>query len=69
MGFDASIALAFVVSLVLSVGLVATGHWHARLSADFAQGIQKRILVSMPRVSFCMVYVLTYRRVVKFSWN
>lgn len=57
MVFDVSIALAFVVSLALSVGLVATGRWHARLSADFAQGIQKLHLVSTPRVGGVAIFL------------
>lgn len=57
MVFDVSIALAFVVSLALSVVLVATGRWHARLSADFAQGIQKLHLVSTPRVGGVAIFL------------
>jgi UDP-N-acetylmuramyl pentapeptide phosphotransferase/UDP-N-acetylglucosamine-1-phosphate transferase len=57
MGFDASIALAFVVSLALSVSLVATGRWHARLSADFAQGIQKLHLAATPRVGGVAIFM------------
>jgi UDP-N-acetylmuramyl pentapeptide phosphotransferase/UDP-N-acetylglucosamine-1-phosphate transferase len=57
MGFDASIALAFVVSLALSVGLVATGRWHARLSADVAHGIQKLHLATTPRVGGVAIFM------------
>jgi UDP-N-acetylmuramyl pentapeptide phosphotransferase/UDP-N-acetylglucosamine-1-phosphate transferase len=57
MGFDVSIALAFVVSLSLSVGLVATVRWHSRLSADFAHGIQKLHFSDTPRVGGVAIFL------------
>lgn len=57
MGFNASIVLAFVVSLAISVGLVATSRWHARFSADFAQGIQKLHFAATPRVGGVAIFL------------
>lgn len=56
MWFDAPIYLAFAVSLALSVGLVLTGRWHERLSADQDHGIQKLHLVTTPRVGGVAIF-------------
>ncbi len=53
----ASIYLAFAVSLMLSLGLVMTRRWHAGISADEGEGIQKLHLNITPRVGGIAIFM------------